>query len=219
MKFRTIEPEAHQPFAEIRVIVVVTVIVMGVMLIGCGGTITKDTLIQEVTDTVYVPGKSIAIETASDSITYDVAQEESNEPGAMSIEHRSLSYEEKVEKMREASERAAKRADLLLKGDTPSILPLKKQGETRLKGFTAMVETTLQGVRIRLQYQSPADWWKISFIEGDTFATKSRMDTSKTTIIERPIPYVPFWCYLTLVVIGGLLVFIGLPKLKSLVGL
>ncbi len=187
---------------------IILIIVAICFLVGCGSVITKETRIREVTDTVNVPGKVLELEMPSDSVVFD-----SDET------HGNASLQEKLQEAREASRRAAEWADDVLKSDTPSILPLIKQGETRLKGFTAVVETTTQGVRMRLKYKYPADLWSVSILERDTFVTKNRMDTSKTTIIDRPVPYVPFWCYLTLVVIGGLLVFIGLPKLKSLVGL
>ncbi len=200
-----------------RVMAQVALIICFTFLIGCGSVITKETRIREVTDTVNVPGKVLELVMPSDSVVYD---DDASSPLSMTNPYAGSRYEKYLE-AKEASRRAAEWADRILSGDvpTPSNLPLIKNGETRLKGFTAVVETTTQGVRMRLKYKYPADLWSVSILERDTFVTKNRMDTSKTTIIDRPVPYVPFWCYLTLAVIGGLLVFIGFPKLKSLVGL
>ncbi len=177
---------------------------------SCGSVITKETRIREVTDTVNVPGKSLELVMPSDSVVFD-----SDAPPSIV---RYKTYEERLQEAREASRRAADEADKVLSGEVDNTphAPLQRG---IIKGFTAVVETTTQGVRMRLKYKYPADLWSVSILERDTFVTKNRMDTSKTTIVDRPVPYVPFWCYLTMIVIGGLLVLVGIPKLKSLVGL
>ena len=186
-------------------------LILVLFVVGCSPTITKETRITQVTDTVAVPGKVLELDMPSDSVVYD-----SDAPPTLP---RYKTYEEKLQEAREASKRAADETDAVLMPGQGNPAPTNKNGMTRLKGFTAVVETTAQGVRMRLKYKYPADLWSVSILERDTFVTKNRMDTSKTTIIEKPVPYVLFWCYLTMVVIGGLLVLVGIPKLKSLVGL
>lgn len=202
----------------------VIIVIIGIAVctfIGCGTVITKDTRIMQVTDTVAVPGKHIALEMPSDSIVYD---DDTSSTRSVTIP-KYKSYEEKLQEAREASRRAAEWADSIVNGQllidngqqTPSNLPLITKGEASYRGFTAVVETTTQGVHLQLRYKFPADRWSVSVIERDTFATKSRMDTAKTTIIEKPVPYVPWWSYLTLVVIGGLLVFTFAGKFMGIV--
>lgn len=90
---------------------------------------------------------------------------------------------------------------LVVKGDTirmegPSDTLIVQRVDTLFRSLRAAKDTTLQGVRIYLQYAYPPDRWAVDVIQRDTVIRW----TVRDSIVERPyrVEIVPWWVYLAL---------------------
>lgn len=97
---------------------------------------------------------------------------------------------------------------LLVKGDTIRIVDVQsdtlyveaaEHAEAAFKSVRAALDTTVQGVRLYLQYAYPPDRWTANIIQRDTVIKW----TVRDSIVQRPyeIQRVPLWVYIA---IGGM---------------
>jgi hypothetical protein len=98
---------------------------------------------------------------------------------------------------------------LLVKGDTVRVVDVQSdtifveeianhngQAPIGFRSVRVALDTTVQGVRMYLQYTYPPDRWSANIIQRDTVIKW----TGRDSIVERPyeVEHVPFWVYIAL---------------------